>query len=295
MIVDVARRLPVSRRVLFALAAAPIMHARGLDPRVAAAGAIERESIATIERVDGLSPPLTLGIARVVLRPGATARAATPEGARMIVVESGVLAVAATSPADGPFTSAELAVSAPEPNMTDELFVPAGTTITFGSHRVASVRNPGARAVVALDVAVYREEPRPTSRAFTTDDGISFQLLASANAAAAPGGRNVVALERVRLGERADLPSDLRVGLTLAHVEAGIIELSPIAGEVSSARAPVSAPYAIPGALQPTAIGETRGVNAGGVVFLPVGAESGITNPTEHPADLMTLAVREVA
>ena len=62
------------------------------------ASSVERELIATVERDAGLLPPLTLGIARVVLRPGASVFAATPNGARMIVVESGVLAVASTSP-----------------------------------------------------------------------------------------------------------------------------------------------------------------------------------------------------
>ncbi len=150
---------------------------------------VERELIATVERDAGLLPPLTLGIARVVLRPGASAFAGTPNGARMIVVESGVLAVASASQEARPFSSVELGVSAPAPHEGEELFVPAGTTVTFGSLDVARVRNPGARSVVALDVAVFREEPRPISRAFTTEDGISFQLLASASAAAAPIGR----------------------------------------------------------------------------------------------------------
>src|SRR3712207_20201 len=90
------------------------------------APADERQLIATVERGEGLLPPLTLGIARVVLPPGASALAATPNGARLIVVESGVLAVSSAPQVERPFTSVELAV-APLPDEGDELFVPAGT------------------------------------------------------------------------------------------------------------------------------------------------------------------------
>ena len=138
-------------------------------------------------------------------------------------------------------TSVELGVSAPAPDEGDELFVPAGTTVTFGSLEVARVRNPGARSVVALDVAVFREEPRPISRAFTTEDGISFQLLASASAAAAPVGRVALALERLRLGPSSQLPVDLSHGLTLTYVEAGTVQLRPVAGEVFRPRGRLNA------------------------------------------------------
>lgn len=259
------------------------------------ASSVERDLIATVERDAGLDPPLTLGIARVVLRPGSSAFAATPNGARMIVVESGVLAVASVSQEARPFTSVELAVTAPAPDEGEELFVPAGTTVTFGSLEVARVRNPGARSVVALDVAVFREEPRPISRAFTTEDGISFQLLASASAATALPGRVALALERLRLGGSSQLPADLCHGLTLAYVEAGTIELRPVAGEVFAARAAASTPYSMPGSLQPIARDQERGITAGGVVFLPVGAECGVANAAERPADVLALSVREVA
>ncbi len=289
--------VPVSRRLLLALPLPCFARERGVggSGRSALAADVQREQIATVERVDGLTPPLTLGIARVILRSGAVARAAIPRGARMIAVESGVLAVAVTTAADESLTSGAFAPVAPEPDLSDELFVPAGAAVTFGARGVTTVRNPGPRSVVALDVVVYREEPRPIARAFTTEDGISFQLLASASAVSAPAGRVAVALERVRLGGRAELPADLGVGLTLARVDAGTIALRPVAGEVFAARAAVSAPYSMPGSLEPIAVGSAREVTAGGVVFLPVGTESVIANPMQRPADLMTLAVREVA
>ena len=280
------------RRILFLPLALPF---RTRVQDAALAFSVERELIATVERDAGLLPPLTLGIARVVFRPGASAFAATPNGARMIVVESGVLAVASTSHDVGPLTSVELGGSAPAADESDELFVPAGTTVTFGSLDVARVRNPGARSVVALDVAVFREDPRPISRAFTTEDGISFQLLASASAAVAPSGRVALALERLRLGPSSQLPADLSHGLTLAYIEAGSMELRPVGGEVYAARPAASTPYSIPGSLQPLAMGQKRGITAGGVIFLPVGAECAMVNVTERTDDVLALSVREIA
>src|SRR5918994_7144798 len=271
MIAQIRPTVLLSRRKLLPFPLALMLHMRVLEASLASS--LERELIASVERDAGLLPPLTLGIARVVLRPGASAFAATPNGARMIVVESGVLAVASVSQEARPLTSIELGVSAPAPDEGKELFVPAGTTVTFGSLEVARVRNPGARSVVALDVAVFREEPRAISRAFTTEDGISFQLLASASAAVAPVGRVSLALERLRVGPSSQLPADLSHGLTLAYVEAGSLELKPVAGEVFAGRAAASTPYSMPGSLQPIAIGQERGMTAGGVAFLPVGAE----------------------
>jgi hypothetical protein len=213
----------------------------------------------------------------------------------MIVVESGVLAVASTSQEARPFTSIELAVSAPAPDEGEELFVPAGATVTFGSLEVARVRNPGTRSVVALDVAVFREEPRPISRAFTTDDGISFQLLASASAAVAPVGRVALALERLRVGPSSQLPADLSHGLALAYVEAGSLELRPVGGDVFAARAAASTPYSMPGSLQPITMDQKRGITAGGVIFLTVGAECAVVNVAVRTADVLALSVREIA
>jgi hypothetical protein len=293
MIAQVRSPVLIPRRQLLLFPLALLPQARAQDATLASS--VNRELVATVERDAGLLPPLTLGIARVVLRPGASTFAATPNGARMIVVEAGVLAVASVSHESRPLTSVELGVSAPATDEDKELFVPAGTTVTFGSLEVARVRNPGARSVVALDVAVFREEPRPISRAFTTEDGISFQLLASASAAAAPAGCVALALERLRLGGSSRLPADLRHGLALTYVEAGSIELRPVAGDVFAARAAASTPYSMPGSLQPIAMDQRRGITAGGVVFLPVGAECEIANVAERPADVLTLSVREVA
>ncbi len=293
MIAQMLSTVLIPRRQFLFFPLAITLHALGHADTLASS--VERELIATVERDAGLLAPLTLGIARVVLRPGASAFAVTPNGARMIVVESGVLAVASASQEAKPFTSVELGVSASAPDGGEELFVPAGTTVTFGSLEVARVRNPGARSVVALDVAVFHEEPRPISRAFTTEEGISFQLLASASAAAAPVGRVTLALERLRLGGSSQLPSDLSHGLALVYVEAGTVQFRSVAGEVFAARAAASTPYSMPGSLQPIATNQERGMTAGGVAFLPVGAECVVANEAARPADVLALSVREVA
>jgi glyoxylate utilization-related uncharacterized protein len=78
-------------------------------------------------------------------------------------------------------------------------------------------------------------------------------------------------------------------------VDAGTLSLRPGVGEVFAARAAVSALYTAAGSLEPIAVGSTLEVTPGGVIFLPAGAEAAIINATQRPADLMTLAVREVA
>ncbi len=285
----------ISRRATLAGCAMALWHAWLCPPRVRADSTPEigREVIATMRFERGLGPPLTLGMARVVLRPGASAWASIPGGVRMISVESGLLGVAVGASASDPLTSGDLAVAAEPPRSDDELLVPAGTTLTFGARGIASVRNPGSRSAVLLDSVVFREEPRPLVRAFTTTAGVSFQLLASASADKAPAGALIVALEALRLPGRASLPLDLSAGLTLMYVEAGTLDLSAQEGKVSSARAAASAPYAMPGALQALTAPKTRGVTAGGVIFLQVGAAARVRNAGERTAELLILTVRE--
>ena len=40
---------------------------------------------------------------------------------------------------------------------------------------------------------------------------------------------------------------------------------------------------------------QERDITAGGVIFLPVGAECGVVNVAERSADILALAVREIA
>jgi hypothetical protein len=259
----------------------------------AATPAVERHQIATIRIERGLEPPVTLGMARVVLRPGAAAWAAIPGGVRIISVESGLLGVAAAPRTKETVSPRDLTVSSEPPQPDEELLLPAGTTMTYGARGVASVRNPGTRAVVLLEAVVIREEPRPLARAFTTTSGVSFQLLASASAASVPAGPLVASLELVRLGQGQALPEDLSRGVVLAYVEAGTLRLSAKEGRVSWARAAASAPYALPGALQTLEAGASRDVTAGGVIFLEQEARLQLVNEGRRVAEILALAVRE--
>ena len=81
----------------------------------------------------------------------------------------------------------------------------------------------------------------------------------------------------------------------MAYVEAGSLELRSVGGDVFAARAAASAPYSMPGSLQPIAADQTRGITAGGVIFLPVGAECAMVNVSERTADVLALSVREIA
>ena len=253
-----------------------------------------REVIATVDRDVELPPPVTLGIARVVLRPDASSSAAIPGGVRLIVVESGLLAVAISPRSSTVISSAELAMDTP-PDPDSEVIIPAGTAMAFEAPGVASIRNPGTRSVVVLDAVVFHEEPRAVARAFTTDAGLSFQLLASASAGEAPTGRISVTLERLRVSADEALPPDLRTGVTLMYIEAGGLDLGSDLGTVFSARAAASAPYALPGALNPISAGDRRAASAGAVIFVPHDARALAVNRDKRVAEVLSLALREAA
>ena len=286
--------LAFSRRTLLVLPAA--FHARPF----AVAGQDrhgddeDREVIGAVRRDDGFVASLTLGLARVVLRPGAATWAATPAGARLIAVEAGVLGVVAEASAHAPVTAAELAAIKAPPSPDEEVIMATGTVMTFAARGVASLRNVGPRPAVILDAAIYHEEPRPVSRAFTAD-GVSFQLLANASADATPAGPAAVTLERVRLERAAVLPGDLSAGLTLIYLEAGTLQLTARGGSVAIARAAAAAPYAMPGALEALDRGEARDVTAGGVVFLPVDGDAIMSNIGTRAVEMLALTVREAA
>lgn len=290
MITQVGGSVSITRRVLLSWPFVSSLTPRPPTQR----GSTERHLITEAECEDGLSAPLTIGMARVIVRPGAVTGTTTPGGVRMIVVESGTLAVGAISPSRPSVSSAELATTVALPDQSDEFLLSTGTRMSFVSRRVTSVRNPGQRPAVALDVAVFHQEPRMLLRAFTTSSGVSFQLLASASAALCPEGRLRVALERVRVGAGGEIPGDLRSGLTLGYVEAGTLSLSHVAGEVFAALAAVAAPYSAPGALQPVFPGEQREITAGSTIFLPEGARADAVNKRDRTASVMLLAIRGV-
>lgn len=279
----------ITRRVLLSWPFVSSLSSRAPADR----GSTARELIMEVECADGLSAPITLGMARVIVRPGADAVATTAGGVRLFVVESGTLAIGATSTSQPSISSVELATGA-MPDQTDEILLSAGTATSFVSRLVESVRNPGKRPAVALDVAVFHQEPRTLLRAFTTNSGVSFQLLASASATLCPEGRLRVALERVHVGAGGEIPGDLRSGLTLGYIDAGMLSLRHLAGEVFAGRAAAAAPYSSPGALRPLLASERQEITAGSTIFLPEGARIDAVNQRDRIADLTMLALRGV-
>jgi hypothetical protein len=280
----------LSRRVLLAVPLALLRRGAGR-----AADADARDEITAVPLRDGLTPPLTLGIARVALQPGAATWAATTGGARMLLVESGVLAIATAASVEPPLSAGELVLVAPPANPINEILAPAGSTMRFTGLGVSSVRNPGSRPVVWLDVAVFRDAPRPMRRAFTTDDGVSFQLLAGAEAEAAPTGPIAVELDRWRIPARSEAPDEAGRGLSLLYLEAGSLTIRPRSGDVQTAHAAAPAPYSQPGALHPVPPDTNQSVTAGAVIFLPTGSRAEIVNALGRPARLLGLGLREIA
>ncbi len=246
---------PLSRRRILAL---PLAFGARFEQPAAAAEGFERRIIARAVVDASLSPPMTVGLARVVLRSGATAWAETPGGVRILYIESGSLGVG-TGTRDDARQSLTTGVGLTRaPRNTHEIVLRSGTAMPFGSVGITSVRNTGRRTVVLLDAAVYSEEPRPLARAFTSDDGLSFQLLAHASLAATPRSPVAVTLERLRLAPGAAMPSSSSAGCGVIYLEAGSLELTHVMGEVGYARAAAAAPYALPGALQPLDPGLTH-------------------------------------
>jgi hypothetical protein len=272
----------VSRRALIGSALA--LGLQRVD-RAGARGVLYTHS----EVTRGLQPPLTLGIARVVLQPGAVSQS-TSSGMRMIAVESGVVAVGRPRNKHVPITAADLSpYPVPRYDLV-ELIMATGTSFSADDPGIISLRNPGSGAAVILDVVVYRDEMPALSREFTSDT-INFQLLASAVAQAAPEGDVTVRLERKWLSPGAALTQEAGSGVTLGYVEQGDIRVTVEEGEVSTARAATAALDAVPGALQALEWGREQLVTAGGMVFVPQDGAATVSNGERRSAELLLLSV----
>jgi hypothetical protein len=279
----------MSRRELLAM---PVAFVLQHDQPGAAAVGFERRIIARAILQQELVPPLTVGLARIILRSGATAWAETPGGVRILYIESGALEVETSTRDDARQFLATGVGMMSAPRETRDLVLRSGTAMPFGSVSIASIRNSGKRSVVLLDAAVYSEEPRPMARAFTSDDGLSFQLLAHASLAAVPSTPAAVTLERLRLGPGAAMPSWISTGCALIYLESGGVVLTGLIGEVAYARAAAAAPYALPGTLRAVALGDQQPVTAGGVIALALDSSATIHNASTRTASFLMLAIR---
>lgn len=280
---------PITRRGLLAM---PLAVALRLDRPASAGSGFERSIIARAVVHQALAPPLTVGLARIILRSGATAWAETPGGVRILYIESGALEVNTATHDDARQFLATGVGMTSAPRNTRDLVLRSGTAMPFGSVSIASIRNAGKRSAVLLDAAVYSEEPRPMARAFTSDDGLSFQLLAHASLAAIPTTPAAVTLERLMLAPGATLPASFSMGSAVVYLESGGIVLTCLAGEVAYARAAAAAPYALPGALKAMTPGQEHPVTAGGVMSLALDAAARIENAGTRPASFLMLALR---
>lgn len=176
----------------------------------------------------------------------------------------------------------------------------AGTDVVLGSGdrlileagAVRGVGNDGARPTVYLDAALFPIGPEPVAAAFTTEEGISFQLLAGVVVTAVPPGPVELALGRVRVPPGGSLPTAPWAGPAVAYVEAGSLALTATAGEVRFGRAAAPAPNSTAGPLRPVALGRGVNLTAGTSLFVAMGAAVAATNGRDVPASLLMVEVQ---
>lgn len=255
-------------------------------PRVA----VEELASGTVASVP---PPLFLGVAQVVVPPGARTDVAGTAGPRLLVVEAGLLTVGVEgpgvvvrSPGGGGWGGPEAIVA-----RTDVVLGP-GDRLVLETGAVRGLGNDGARPTVFLDAALFPPGPEPVAAAFTTEEGISFQLLTGAVTEAVPPGPVELALARLRIPPGGALPAEPRGGPAVAYVEAGSLALTATAGEVRFGRAAAPAPNSTAGPLKPVAVGQHATLTAGTSLFLPVGAAVVGVNGRDVPASLLMVELR---
>lgn len=256
------------------------------------AGGVEVETLASLA-TEALPSPLFFGLAHLILPPGVASETANTAGPRLFEVQAGSLTVetagggvAFRAGTFGP-TRTRQAI-----RVGEEVVLGRGDRLALGPHAVRRVRNDGARPVVYLDAALFSPGTEPVTAAFTTPDGITFQLLAGAIVAAIPTGAVEIALDRVSLAPDAELPTAARLGAAIAYVESGSLWLVPTAGAVEYARAAAAAPSSTVGRMRPVALGAEVTMTAGASVVLPPGSAVAARNGRNAPVTLLVLEVR---
>ena len=275
---------------LAALAIAPLRPVAAGQPEV-----VVVEAIAAVEAA-GLTTPLFVGLAQVIVPPGVRSEAAGTPGPRLLAVESGTLTVGLTTTAKRGMVTRAASTPGISPREIigagGEAMLGPGDRLALGPSSVREVRNDGAKPAVFLDAALFPPGPEPVTAAFTTPDGIVFQLLAGSVADALPAGPISLVLERVRVPPGAALPSTARAGTALAYVESGSLALVPQVGAVRYSRAAAPAPFSVAAPMREIALGAETALTAGASVFLPAGAAVEARNGRTVPAVLLFLEVR---
>jgi hypothetical protein len=285
------------------LAALVVLIAAGLgmgrtEARRLPSAAAEVEQLAAIELATLPAGPLFLGLAQIVVPPGVgTTDAATP-GPRLIVMEAGTLTVTTAGPAEvlrASFSNAPARWTAVPPGSV--VILGSGDRLVLAADALGEVRNDGARAAVYLDAALFAPGPRPIDPAFTTADGISFQLLVGAIADVTAIAPAEFALARLHLPRGEALPATPRVGPAVVYVESGSLEVVPTAmasAGVQFSRAAAPAPFSTAGPLREVPLGARLRLTAGGALFVPDGAAISAANERDVPAVVLLVELRPV-
>ena len=238
-------------------------------------------------------PPLFLGVAQVVVRPGARTESAGTRGPRLLAVEAGLLAVRTGGPGRVVRSPGGGGWGGPEEIVAEtDLVLGPGDRLILETGALRTVSNDGARPAVYLDAALFPAGPEPVAAAFTTEEGVSFQLLTGVVAETVPSGPVAFALVRVRVPPGGALPATPRAGPAIAYVESGSLALTATAGDVRFGRAAAPAPTSTAGPLRPVAVGEGATVSAGSSLFLATGAAVAAGNARGVPASLLMVEVR---
>ena len=290
--------LALTRR---AFLAAGLLLAGGSGSSRAAA----EEADLTIEEIANVAAttraePLFMGLAHLILQPGAQTEAVNTVGPRIIALTSGRLTVG-TAGAGTAFRNPDNDPTGfpqarpPRPVAPgEEVILEPGDRVALEPGAVREIRNDGPTPAVYLDAALFPPGPDPVPAAFTTVDGISFQLLVGATLDPPPAGTLEFALSRAELGPRAAWPATARDGPAAVYVESGSLALTPTAGAVRFSRAAAPAPYSQPAPMRDVPIGSNVRLTAGAAALLPTGSAVDARNERRVAARLLVVEVRSL-
>lgn len=279
--------------VAWALAIAPVSVAATGRTEAPSTG-VEVEAIAAMAISELPAPPLFVGLAHVIVPPGVRSSTAGTAGPRLLAIDAGTLTVAVAGPAE---VSRALGVGtgATGPPVAlvsgEEVVLGPGDRLALATGGIRDVRNDGARPTVYLDAALFPPGAEPVTAAFTTPDGVSFQLLAGGVVEAVPAGPAEFGVRRLRLAPGAALPEEPRAGPAVAYVESGSLDLVPTAGEVLFGRAAAPAPSSAAGPLRKVPLGRTAALTAGAAVSLAAGSAVSSHNERAVPAVVLVVEV----
>lgn len=270
----------------------------GLQPTVGVAQSSGTVAVVTIETIAELAieqtqpVPLFFGVAHVIVPPGTTTETAGTAGPRLIAVEAGTLTITtATAAAVVRATTPESRPPEPVTPNADVVLGP-GDRFLASDAAIRQIRNEGTRPSVYLDAALFPPGPETVSTAFTTSEGISFQLLAGVTTETVPRLPMTFRLQRLRLAAAGELPSQPRDGPALIYVEAGSLGLEATSGVVHFSRSASPAPFSTSGPMKPAKIGAKLNMSAGASAYLEHGSAIVATNQRDVPATILMLAIR---